>query len=111
VLSQIGIWEWGKGGPQSNGTMLIDPIGLEMFITPNPVGHMASIDYVVPVDTKVKLAIYDATGKMVKTVINTVQAAGSYTKSVDVSSLPSGIYFINLDMGDHSLVQKTVIVK
>jgi|GEM_PF-2031439 len=111
ALSQIGIWEWGKGGPQSNGTMLIDPSGLEMFITPNPVKRMASIDYVVPFDTKVKLAIYDATGKMTKTVINTVQAAGSYKKSVDVSCLPNGIYFIKLDMGDHSLVQKTVIIK
>jgi len=69
--------------------------------TPNPFSDFTMIEYAVPVKGKVNLAIYDITGKLVKTVVNEVKEVAWYRASFDGKDnsgreIASGVYFYKL---------------
>ena len=81
---------------------------------PNPVTQQATISYVIPQQAKVKLKIYDITGKVVKTLLNNIQSAGVNKvlwdrKNQNGRPVSSGLYFYTLTIGNRSLT-KTMIV-
>jgi hypothetical protein len=39
--------------------------------------------------------LFDATGRLVKEIINVRQHAGKYQKTINMSNLAQGVYFIN----------------
>lgn len=63
---------------------------------PNPFNPSTKIDFDIPVESKVKISLYDETGREVATVINENKKAGSYTVNYQPSNLSSGIYFYRL---------------
>ena len=63
---------------------------------PNPFNPSTKIDFDIPVDSKVRIALYDETGKEVATVLNESRKAGSYTVNYHPSNLSSGIYFYRM---------------
>ena len=58
-----------------------------------------------------KLIIYDAIGREVKTLVNEQQNAGSYQVEFDGSNFPSGIYFYKLQAGDYIKTKKMGLIK
>jgi photosystem II stability/assembly factor-like uncharacterized protein len=69
---------------------------------PNPANPSTSIDFNLPVNSKVKLIIYNMLGQEMETVINSDLSAGYYTKKIDLTSLSSGIYFYRLSAASPS---------
>ena len=69
---------------------------------PNPFNPGTKIEYSIPNDGKVKLTIYDAMGKEVKTLIDNNQSAGYYTVDFNASGLASGIYYYRLEVNGQS---------
>ncbi|HEX7344660.1 MAG TPA: T9SS type A sorting domain-containing protein, partial [bacterium] len=64
----------------------------------------------------VDLRIYDTSGRLVATLVDGWKAAGKHQaifdpKGAGGSDLPSGIYLAKLTAGDHSQVQKLVLLK
>ncbi|HMS64383.1 MAG TPA: FlgD immunoglobulin-like domain containing protein, partial [Ignavibacteria bacterium] len=49
--------------------------------------------------SNVKLVIYNATGKEIRTLVNEKQNAGSYTAIFDGAGLSSGVYYYTLVSG------------
>jgi len=63
---------------------------------PNPFNPITKIDYDLPFDSKVKLIIYDITGRELKVVVNEVKTACYHTAEFNGVNLASGIYFYRM---------------
>ncbi len=78
---------------------------------PNPFNPVTSIVYSIPKYSAVILAVYDALGKEVQTLVNERQRSGTYEATFDASSLSSGIYFYRLTADGYSETRKMVVLK
>ncbi|MCX8015211.1 MAG: T9SS type A sorting domain-containing protein, partial [candidate division WOR-3 bacterium] len=58
-----------------------------------------------------RLEIFDATGRIKKNIILEKIRKGNYQMNIDVSDLPSRVYFIRLKQGKEQLTERLVIVK
>ena len=82
---------------------------------PNPFNPTTKIDYELPFDSKVRILIYDVSGRELKTIVNDVKTAGYYTAEFNGVNLASGIYFYrmlaNANGKDNIFTKKMVILK
>ncbi len=82
---------------------------------PNPFNPTTKINYALPFDSKVSIALYDMTGREITKIINTTQPAGYHTVQFNGSSLASGVYFYNIiaEGGNNKFIttKKMVLVK
>ncbi|HED37130.1 MAG TPA: T9SS type A sorting domain-containing protein [Ignavibacteria bacterium] len=82
---------------------------------PNPFNPSTIINYQIPKDGLVSLKIYNVLGKEVETLVSRDQPAGKYQVTFNTSakgfSLPSGIYFYQLQAGNYIETKKMVILK
>jgi uncharacterized protein (DUF1501 family) len=76
---------------------------------PNPADTYTTISYHVEDAGKVRLRIYNLSGRMVKEVVNQYQNSGSYSINADVTGLNSGNYIYRLEIGTYSKAKKLVI--
>ena len=78
---------------------------------PNPFNPFTSITISLPNDGNVMLKIYDLSGREIVTVINEFKTAGYYTINFNASNLASGVYYYKLTDGNHTAVNKMVVLK
>ena len=85
-------------------------IGLNHF--PNPVQNIATIKYSINKAEKISLRIYNLTGRELLNLVDEYQPANEYSVSVDVSSLTSGVYIFELQVGSFTKkVEKMIIAR
>lgn len=112
-------------GTTGNGTFIYD--GLTIGITnissevpeaytleqnyPNPFNPVTNIKFSITKSRKVKLAVYDITGKEVMILVNGNLDAGTYNADLDASKLASGVYLYSLETDDFAGTKKMVVVK
>ncbi len=65
---------------------------------PNPFNPSTKINYEIPVDGDITLKLFDINGKEVMEIAGGFRTSGYYTSVLDLSSLPSGIYFYRLSL-------------
>jgi len=63
---------------------------------PNPFNPSTVIRYQLPVNSSVRLQVFDVLGKEIALLVNQEQEAGAYDISFNASSLASGVYFYQL---------------
>ena len=83
---------------------------------PNPFNPATKINFIVPENSKGKsskviLAVYDALGKKIETLVNEEKTAGSYEVQFDAKNYSSGIYFYNLTVGSFSITKKMILMR
>lgn len=79
--------------------------------TPNPWNDETSIGFDLPEDASVTLTVFDATGKVVKTVEGEF-VAGYNTIILNAKDLPgAGVMYYRLESGTYSASKKMVLVK
>lgn len=78
---------------------------------PNPTRTQATIRYDIPRPQRVRLELYDLTGRRVRSVADGQKEGGRHQVSLDVSELPSGLYFYQLSAGETSETRKLMIVR
>jgi hypothetical protein len=79
---------------------------------PNPASSQLTVEYSVPTSGDVTLAVYNSLGTRVLIPVNSESAfAGSYTKVLDLSPLPSGPYRLVLTQNGGSVSQDIKIVR
>lgn len=76
----------------------------------NPVSTYATVKYSITKDTQVKLALYDASGKLVKNLLDGKAKTGSYTLTLDAKDFPSGIYLIRFKTDGFQSTKKLVLM-
>ncbi|MCK5783677.1 MAG: CotH kinase family protein, partial [Desulfobacterales bacterium] len=78
---------------------------------PNPFNSSTLISYSLKVASKVKLTIYDVTGRELKTVLNKRQFAGEHSVAFNAADLPSGIYIYHLKIGAFERSRKMLLLR
>ncbi|MCE1164773.1 MAG: T9SS type A sorting domain-containing protein [Bacteroidetes bacterium] len=78
---------------------------------PNPFNPVTTIDYDIPRNSNVKLAIYDMTGREVAVPVNEFKTAGKYSLNFNAMKLASGIYYYRLQAGDFTETRKMTLLK
>ena len=83
---------------------------------PNPFNPRTRIAFSLDRETHVSLAVYDATGKHVTTLVDRRVGAGTRLvewdgRDTNGSAVASGIYFYRLIAGSRTLIRKAVLVK
>ena len=77
---------------------------------PNPFSNSTTIEYYVPKESKVRVRIYDVLGQEVKLLSNKVVPPGTHQVNWDVTNLPSGVYFINLEAAGSTVLTRTAFL-
>lgn len=78
---------------------------------PNPFNPSTAITYSIPTSSKVTLTVYDVLGKLIATLVNTDQEAGSYSVNFNADGLISGIYFYKIQSGKFVKTNKMLLLK
>ncbi|GAA4312769.1 hypothetical protein GCM10023149_08260 [Mucilaginibacter gynuensis] len=76
---------------------------------PNPVQTLTTIDYLLPVNGHVLLRVFDASGKLIKNLVDSKQDIGKHSITFDMSGMSSGIYFYNLSIDEKTGITKKII--
>ncbi len=96
----------------ANDTRIIVASGIPFALispNPNPVSSSAEIQYSIAFETDVKLVIYNATGEIVKTIVDKRIPAGYYSSIIDSHDISNGIYFIKIEAGPFTKSQSIII--
>jgi hypothetical protein len=80
-------------------------------IAPNPFTSTTFIRYQLPVERKVTIAVYNYLGQPLTTLVNEIQAAGSYTVEFNADNLPVGVYTCRIQAGEYISTQKILLIK
>ncbi len=120
---------WGGGGGGVSGIPDADPVdGVDtpsktppiVFriypVSPNPVSEQMTVAFDLPETRLVRASIYDANGRLVRTLADGNTPAGHYERSWDRrdevgNPVAAGIYFVRFDAGTHRSHQKVVVVQ
>jgi hypothetical protein len=78
---------------------------------PNPFRTTSVISYRLDVETPVRLQVFDASGRRVRTLVNAPQPPGEYRIPFHREGLPSGIYFYRLEAAGRSLCRRMAVIE
>jgi hypothetical protein len=86
---------------------------LALILTPSPADGIATIGFSLAHPGAVGLAIYDASGRLVRILADGWREAGSHTFRWDLrddrgAEVPRGLYFLRVVLGDREVVRKFV---
>ena len=95
----------------------IDHFNLNNFYNyPNPFNPATTLRYDLPVDSFVKIIVYDMLGKVVKNLLSAKQSSGS--KSIEWNAIDNqgqlvsaGVYLYSIEFADFRVVKKMVLLK
>jgi len=78
---------------------------------PNPFNPGTTIRYTLVQKTPVRLALFNALGQVVKTLVNAEELPGEHEVKFDGSALASGVYFYRLQAGTYEKTMKLVLLR
>lgn len=93
------------------------PAALALAVpTPNPARSHASLRYALPREARVRLALYDASGRRVRTLVDATRAAGEHAAAWDLRddtghAVGAGLYFARLEAEGRRLVEKVLTLR
>ncbi|MFO7650695.1 MAG: FlgD immunoglobulin-like domain containing protein, partial [bacterium] len=83
---------------------------------PNPTRGGATVRYTIPAATEARLAIYDGSGRNVRTLTSGPQPAGVHTATWDGTdqlgrNVGAGVYLVRLTAGGLTRVSRLTVVR
>ena len=121
-------WNMHRANPARTGSMSLALVSVDTENTmapneflvspnyPNPFNPSTSIDIETNVRGKLVVSIFDVSGRLVNTLMNSELEAGYYRASWNGKNgmgdiLPTGIYFIQVQSGEKFNIQKVMFIK
>ena len=77
---------------------------------PNPARARFGIGFDVPRSAHVSVAVFDVTGRLVATIVDSLMEPGRYSRSVDTAGLAPGVYFVSMRAPGFSAAKKLIVV-
>lgn len=96
---------------QADEPFILRPLSFSLSCYPNPFNAITRIAFDLPRAERVRLSIYDVTGRLAATVISADLPAGSHEVTFDGTNLTSGLYFYRLQTKDFAQTKKMVLLK
>jgi len=78
---------------------------------PNPFNPSTYVKYYLPEKTNITLSIYDINGRLIDTLMNSSENAGTHAIQWNASQIASGIYLYTLKAGHFSYTKKCLLYK
>lgn len=78
---------------------------------PNPFNPSTSISFSVAKKEHVSVSVFDITGKLVKTLVNSELESGSYSVNFNAGELSSGIYLYRFISNSYTSTRKMLLIK
>lgn len=84
--------------------------------SPNPASGSSTLRYALPREARVRLALYDAAGREVRTLVDAAQSAGAQAATWDLRdaggrAVAPGLYFARFEAEGRSIVRRIAIVR
>jgi hypothetical protein len=84
-----------------------EKFGLEVY--PNPFNPSTKLVYTLEKSGRVKLALFDALGQLVRNLVETLQPVGTHVHVLETNQLSAGVYFVNM-LFDGQMVATTKLL-
>ena len=78
---------------------------------PNPFNPITRISYTLNRSDQVRLAVYDTNGRLVRVLVDQLQASGQHEVWFDGEGLASGVYIYTLQIPGHQRTLKMTLLK
>lgn len=78
---------------------------------PNPFNPSTVIEYTVPVQSVVKITVFDQLGREVRTIVDQELQTGTYQTTFDAAGLSSGTYYYKLSVDGFESVKRMLLVR
>jgi hypothetical protein len=79
--------------------------------SPNPFNPVTKIGYSLGLDGRTRMVLHDAAGKLIQVLLDEEQQPGTYELTLDVTDLPSGVYYYTLTSGTWSATRSLTVTK
>jgi hypothetical protein len=99
----------GSSATRSQSSKRSSPNPLVIF--PNPANNMAQFTIIITDRAPVKLDLYDINGRHVQTIMQRTCGKGKLQVAFSTADLPSGLYFLSLNLAGRQYIRKLNIVK
>ncbi len=97
---------------KSNNEYSILDKELNVNIYPNPTKEFATIEYQLPQEANISIALYNGMGQNIASLTNKqVQEAGLHQLQLNVNEFASGVYYIKIKSDVYSSSKKLIIAK
>lgn len=83
----------------------------KMIVFPNPANNESMIEITIAKEAFVELKIFNLLGEEIKIITSEKMQAGTHRFLYDASSINSGLYYYQLNVGNKKLVKKLIISK
>jgi hypothetical protein len=84
-------------------------VNLRVQIFPNPVHDKTIISYELPTSERVRIILYDVSGKQLNVLYDGIQSGGGHRLAFNATSLGSGVYFCQVHTEQSAVLQKIVV--
>jgi len=78
---------------------------------PNPFNPSTTIEFSLPMDSDIRLTVYDLTGREVAILVNGKLKAGTYSANWNAESFTSGVYLVKMETPTFSASKKIALIK
>lgn len=78
---------------------------------PNPFNPSTTISFSLPQSGRVKLEVYDVTGRFITRLVDGVMGVGAHSVQFEGENIPSGVYIYALKTEGYSSVRKMLLLK
>jgi len=78
---------------------------------PNPFNPTTTIKFALPVDSRVKINVYNSLGQLVEILVDKEMESGYHEVNFNASRLASGVYLYQLQAGDFVSMKKMILLK
>jgi hypothetical protein len=78
---------------------------------PNPFNAVTRLAYSLPRAARVRLTVFDVTGREVRTLVDDWREGGYHELFFDGAGLPSGLYLLRMESGSYNAARKLLLLK
>ena len=108
--------EWSSNGVYMIGTLSASEIAVpESFILssiyPNPFNPVTNIEFGIPNDMNISIAVYDISGREIESIYDGMIESGFHTITWNADIFSSGVYFLKVTAGNKVHTRKLMLIK
>ena len=93
----------------ANQSEIISNLSSQFAVSPNPFSGHTTIHYTVSVSGKVSIKLYNASGRLIETMVNGNLNAGTYSRNLLANKLAKGVYFVKYESDTNKSEVKLIV--